>query len=321
MKPLCLVWLLAVIWSCGNDNTVQPEEESTFDYESFSKRYAAAPLPYQLSDTGLLKNKDTVRIAAPLFAPFVADSITKKIFGKTTGIRYIPLRMLEKDEESYFITKAISGNKTAALLTVFGKDRDSAASFPFLVPDADAATTQVSTIDNALSVSRSVSRKEKDNTTIDGKDVYAYNAAANIFTLVLTDVLDEGVQELVNPIDTLPRKHSLSGDYGTGKKNIVSIRDGRNATELNMFIHFEKEEGECIGELKGTLLLTSTTTAVYRQGGDACVLEFQFASNTVTLREEEGCGAHRGLKCLFDGSYKRKAVARPKVVKKKTLKK
>jgi hypothetical protein len=323
MKQLGLMLLLLVTIGCGNNKNDQPdEEESGFDYEMFSQRYAAASLPYQLSDTSLLKNKDTTRIAAVQFAPLVADSITKKLFGNTAGIRYIPLQRMEsKNGEAYFITKAVHGAKTVALLTVFGKDRDTAASFPFLVPDADPSTTQLSTIDNALSVSRNVTRKGKDDVTVEGKDVYAYNAAINGFTLVLTDVLDEGIQELINPIDTLPRKHRFSGDYGRDKKNIVSIRDGRNAAELNVFIHFEKEEGECTGELEGTLLLTSTTTAVYRQGGDPCVLEFTFTPTSVTLREEEGCGAHRGLKCSFDGSYARKDGVKQKATKKKGGKK
>lgn len=322
MKKLRFLLLLLTAFGCSNNKTAQPdEEEAGFDFETFSERYAAASLPYQLSDTGLLKNKDTARIPATQFAPFVADSIKKKIFGKTTGIRYIPLQKLEKRGETYFITKAVSGNKTVALLTVFGKEHDTAASFPFLIPDADASTTQVSTIDNALSVSRNVTRKSQDDVTVEGKDVYAYNAAINGFTLVLTDVLDEGTQELINPIDTLPRKHRFSGDYGKDKKNMVSIRDGRSAAELNMFIHFEKEEGECIGELKGTLLLTSTTTAVYRQGGDPCVLEFTFTPTSVALREQEGCGSHRGLKCSFDGKYARKDVSKQKSGKKKSVKK
>lgn len=322
MKRLgCLLGLVAVL-SCGTKKGAAPEDENTFDYETFSKHYAVAKLSYQLTDTGLLRNRDTARLMAAQLAPFIADSIKKKLFGKTTGIRYIPLKKIEnKKGESYFITKAVSGGKTVALLTVFGKEKDAAASFPFLVPDADAATVQVSTIDNAYSVSRNVVRKGKDDVTVEGKDVYAYNAAINGFTLVLTDLLDEKVQDLINPIDTLPRKHRFSGDYVRDKKNIVSIRDGRNAAELNMFVHFEKEAGECTGELKGTLFFTSTTTAVYRQGGDPCALEFRFAGSTVTLREEEGCGAHRGLRCSFDGSYPRKDAGKQKEAKKKGAKK
>jgi hypothetical protein len=60
---------------------------------------------------------------------------------------------------------------------------------------------------------------------------------------------------------------------------------------------------------------------VYRQGGDPCVLQFAFTPAAVALREEEGCGSARGLKCLFDGSYPRKQADKPKAAKKKNSKK
>ena len=323
MKWLAVVLGLVFTVSCSDSkNKKTGAEEDTFNYETFSKHYATASLPYQLSDTGLLKNKDTARIASTQLAPFIADSIKKKLFGKTTGIRYIPLNKIEsKKAESYFITKAVSGGKTVALLTVFGKGHDSAASFPFLVPDADATTSQVSSIDNAYSISRNVSRKDKQGVPTEGKDVYAYNAAVNGFTLIMTDALDEKAQDVINPIDTLSKHHRFAGDYIKDKRNLVSIRDSRNANELVMFVHFEKDDGECTGELKGTLFFTSTTTAVYRQGGDPCVLEAHFTPTSVTLHEAEGCGSHRGLKCAFDDTYKRKVAPKPKEAKKKSAKK
>ena len=319
-----MILLLAAL-GCGGSNKTKPEDETSFDYESFSKHYTAAALPYLLNDTDLLKTKDTAHINSDQITPFVSDSIKRKIFGKAADIRYVPLDKIEnKKGESYFITKAISGTKQAALLTVFGKDRQAAVSFPFLIPDAASNTTQNSTIDKAYSISRNVTQREKNDILIEGKDVYAFNAAINNFTLIMTDVLNEEKQELVNPIDTLQRQHKYAADYGKGKNNIVSIRDGRNPNELAMFIHFEAaEEGEepCIGELKGTLFLTSTTTAVYRQGGDPCVLEFKFTPTSVTLKEDEGCGSHRGLKCTFDGTYPRKGLTKPKAAKKKSSKK
>src|SRR6478672_10401547 len=148
MKRLAVLLGLVFTVSCSDSKNKKTDAEDTFNYETFSKHYATATLPYQLSDTALLKNKDTARVTAAQLAPFIADSVKKKLFGKTTGIHYIPLQKIEnKKNESYFITKAVSGGKTVALLTVFSKDHDSAASFPFLVPDADPTTSQVSSID------------------------------------------------------------------------------------------------------------------------------------------------------------------------------
>jgi hypothetical protein len=273
---------LLVLFGCNDRKEAKTEEEAAFDYKAFSEHYRSVSLPYQLSDADLLGNKDTSGINAVVFSPFVSDSIKKKLFRKTTGIRYIPLQKIEnKKGETYFITKAVSGNKRAALLTVFTKDGKSGVSFPFLVPDSSANTTQVSVIDKYYSISRNVTQKEKNDIIIEGKDVYAFNTAINNFSLIMTDVLNED-EDLINPIDTFARSHRFSGDYVKGKNNLVSIRDGRNENELLVFVHFEKDGGECTGELKGTVFFTSSTSAVYRQGGDPCVLEFRFSGSSVT---------------------------------------
>ena len=156
--------------------------------------------------------------------------------------------------------------------------------------------------------------------------MYMLNADSKTFMLIMTDALNDKVTELINPIDTLPRKHKLAADYGTGKMNLVSIRDGRKNDRLTFFIHFEKNNGECTGELKGEAFLKSPTTAEYREGGDPCILKFTFSSTSVSLKEEN-CGSRRGMQCSFDGSFGRKKWVKPlapkpeKISTKKAVKK
>jgi hypothetical protein len=102
--------------------------------------------------------------------------------------------------------------------------------------------------------------------------------------------------------------------------NIVSIRDDSKAGRLNFFIHFEKNNGECIGELKGVANFTSANTAIYKQQGDGCSLQFNFSPSSISLKELEPCGAHRGVKCSFEGSYPRKKEVKPKTPLKKSPK-
>lgn len=320
MERLVLLMALLAIIGCKDKKQTSETDEAAgaFNYETFANRFTASKLPYALTDTGLLRNKDTAALRIATFSRFVADSVKQKVFGKTSNIRFIPLAKIEVPKgESYFITKAIGPNSKAALVSVFDKEKNYAATFPLLVPDADEATSQSSIIDKTYTISRNVARKRKDDVTIEGKDVYVYNNDAKTFTLIMTDILDERAQEVINPIDTFARRHKFSGDYVKDKKNIVSIRDGRNPNELLAFVHFEKEETNCTGELKGGLLLTSGTTAVYRQGGDPCVLEFKFTPGGVTLREAEGCGSHRGFNCVFNGMYPRKKEAKTKTSSKK----
>ncbi len=140
-------------------------------------------------------------------------------------------------------------------------------------------------------------RKNSDETTSQGQEVWDLDKGATSFALVMTDALDEKISELINPIDSFSRKQKYTGDYGSGKMNLVSIRDGRRANHIDFFIHFEKDGGACSGELKGEAILKGPATAEYRVAGDPCVLTFTFSNSAVTLKEE-GCGARRGLQWL-----------------------
>jgi len=319
MKWIIPVLVFLVICACNDSKPVTKVDASGSDFQDFKGKFAKADVGYHLSDTELLQIRDTTTISSDAFEAGVPDSLKLKMLGRLSPIKYTPLAVLEsKGAETYFVMKLASTARAAALLVSFDKNNQFGAAFPFLIPDNDPRTTQVSTIDKSYSLSRSVSHKGKDETVTEGKDVYAYNAESKNFTLIMTDLLNDTTLELFNPIDTFSSKRPFTGDYGTNKRNIVSIRDGRDDKELNFYIHFEEDGGECKGELKGTAFFTSSKTAVYRQGGEACVLELQFNASSVTLREAEGCGLYRGLKCSFDGTYKKKKPLKKGLGDKKT---
>jgi hypothetical protein len=322
MVRTSFILVLFIALSCTNKKKDTTVVASQFSFQAFSDSFKTVQPPYGLSDTTLLKNTDTTTIRNEEFIKFIPDSIKQKMVGGGKNIKYIPLvKISEPEKESYYLVKVVSGNKKAAMVVTYGKKDSIAAVLPFLIPDADPETSQISTIDKSYSISRNVLRKTKDDVITEGKDVYAYNAAAKNFTLVMTDLLDESNIELINPIDTFPKQHKWAGDYIKNKKNIVSIRSTKNPSEFLFFIHFENNEQECTGELKGTALATSSTSAVFRQGGTPCVLEFHFGASSVTLKEIEGCGSFRDIKCVFDGSFPKKKEPKPKTESKTKAKK
>jgi hypothetical protein len=314
MYKIGVLMLLICFAACKQKKAAPaPQEEGQgFDFTRFTDMFQKATAPYQLSDTSLLANRDTASIRQPAFLAFLSDSSTSAIFG-AAKVRYTPLAHLAASEGAhYFLVRGVSAARHAALLLVFNRDGAFGGVLPFLVPDADPKTMQSSVLDKSFSVTRSTVRRQTDGASLEGKDVFVYNADTKRFTLIMTDGLEEG-SALINPIDTLGRQHPFSGDYATNETNIVSIRDANNPKELNFFIHFEKDD--CTGELKGTALLTSSKTAVFRQGGNPCNVEFTFSGSTVTIREVEGCGSFRGVKCVFEGRFPKKKAAKTSHVK------
>lgn len=316
MYRIGLVVLGCLLWACngGKEKKSEPEgKEDGATHAGFSNRFKAVSLPYQLTDTALLNNKDTTSLPGSYMAPLVQDSTLKKFFSKTTGIQYTPLAKVEAgSRESYYVVKASSGSRKAALLFVFDKNGNFGATTPFLVPDDNASTSQATSIDKSYAVTKGVTQRSEAGVSGEGKEVLAYDPKEKRFSLIMTDVLSDNPAVLVNPLDTFPKSNKLSGDYYRNKKNLVSVRDGRHPNQILVYIHTENSGGDCKGELKGEFVMTSSSTAVYRQGGDPCILGLTFAGNSVSLNEESGCGNYRGLDCPFSGKFTRKKEEKPK---------
>ena len=318
-KYCLLVCCLCMLAACKSKKPSLSGEEPV-EVSDFIDFFPEAKLPYLVADSTLLrKEKDSLLISHKVFTQFVPDSILTQALGKTTKMKIYPLARV-KGDETYLFAKAIAGNKTVAFILGFDKNQQFIAAMPFLRQDDQPATQQVSNIDSRYSIYKTTVRKNKDGSLSEGKDVYVLNSGAKNFMLIMTDALEDQAGELINPIDTFSRKQKYTADYGSGKMNLVSFRDGRKNDRLSFFIHFEKNSGECTGELKGEAILKSPSLAEYREGGDPCVLQFKFSSSSVSIKEIEACGSRRGLRCSFDGTYPRKKEAKTGTTKAKNPK-
>lgn len=320
MKSLkkSVIWIAALllVMGCKEKKKISLSGDDPVEAEDFVAFFQPLQPPFYYADSTLRKkNKenDSLLISYKVFTKIIPDTVLTKIYGKTTRPKIYAIgRTTGLNDESYLIVKTSANDKKALIVLGFDKENQFAASLTGLRPDLDAATQQSMTIDRRHTISKTMLRRNKDGTLSEGKDVYAFNADSKIFYLVMTDALEDKPTELINPIDTLSRKHKWAADYGSGKMNLVSIRDGRRSNELTFFIHFDKNNGECTGELKGEADITSSNTAEYRQDGDPCKLKFTFSSSSVTLSEIEGCGSYRPLNCTFNGSFAKKKESKPK---------
>lgn len=319
-KILILLLTISLIAGCKQKKKPSLSGEEPVEVNDFVNFFQPLALPCQFNDSILnKKEKESLLIGNKIFGQFVPDSVITGTFGKGAKPKIYPLGRVEVEKaETYLFSKVIAGDKKAIFVIGFDNKQQFIAGMPVLSLDQQSSTMQTVTMDSRYSITKTVMRKNADGSMGEGKDVYVLNADVKNFILIMTDALDEKVTELINPIDTLTRKNKYSADYGTGKMNLVSVRDGRKADRITFFVHFEKDNGECSGELKGEAIFKSPTLAEYREDGDPCVLQFNFSSSSVTL-SEQACGSRRGLKCLFDGSFARKKEVKPKTEKAKKI--
>jgi hypothetical protein len=320
-RTFCLLLATSFLLAgCKGKKKASLSGEDPVEISDFIDFFPGKQVPYQLSDSSLArKDTDSLLISQRVFAQFVPDSFVTKVFGKAAKTKIYPLAKVSgPEEENYLFTKVVAGEKKAAYLFAFNKEDQLLDGIQLLRSGQYPGAQQTVNIDRNYSITKIVTRKNADGTTSDGKDVYGLDNETGKFMLIMTDALDDKVAELVNPIDTFSRKHKYAGDYGTGKTTLVSFRDGRKNDRLSFYIHFEKNSGACTGDLRGEALFFSGTIAEYREGGGPCVLRFTFTSSSVLVKEVEGCGSHRGLRCSFDGTYSKRKEPKPAAKKKQT---
>ena len=316
MKLAWALFLLPVLTSCGGKKSAGISG-SMVDVKEFYELFKPVKLPYTIADTSFNKlTRDSV-VSQDVFTSFVGDTILEKTFGTSKPKIYASGRVSAKKAETYLFTKAVAGTKKAAYLLVFDKQNKFKAFLPLLVTDSDPQTTQFAAMDSRYTISLNRQRKKPNGELGYKKDAYVYNNIGE-FTLILTESNDDlaATGEVINPLDTFPRKNKFSGDYVQDKRNFISVRDGRKGSELRFFVHFEKSNATCKGELRGEATFSTSNIAVYRESGDPCVLEFSFGANSVSMKEVQGCGNYRDIKCFFEGTYTRKKE-KPKTGKKK----
>ncbi|WP_332737358.1 hypothetical protein [Flavihumibacter sp.] len=314
----CLLSIL--LMACKEEKKPLLDTEKV-EVDDFIDFFPELKLPFLVADTSLpAKSPDSLRIGNKIFAQFVPDSILHPVFGKKSKPKIYPIGKLEvEDGETYLFVKAVLAQKRTAYLLVFDKEiYKTVLPLVTISGTPKEADRNVATMDSRYTITTLRQRTAADGQVVYNKKVYVYNTEG-VFTMILTESNDKDAASavLLNPIDTLKATHKLSGDYIRDKKNVLSFRDGRTEGTLMFFVHFEKDGGECRGELKGEANITGKNTARYTETNGPCLIDFTFSGNTVTMKELEGCGSYRDIKCFFEGSFTRKKKATPPANKKK----
>jgi hypothetical protein len=255
------------------------------------------------------KNADTIPFS--VFVQFVPDSVIAPLFHKSKPL-FIPLsKITAKSGETYLFTKAIAAAKKVVYLMVFNDKKKFDAAKALMIADNDVTTSSTATMDTKYTLTTVNQQSQTNKEALYKRDVFIYNGTGG-FTLILTESngMAKKVEEIYNPIDTLPVKHKLAGDYVQDKKNFISFRDGRSPNRMMFFVHFEKEDGTCKGELKGEAKIISDKLIRFSETGSPCVIDFTFSGKNVSMKEVGGCGSYRDIRCFFEGSFTKKVVAK-----------
>ncbi|MES2004226.1 MAG: hypothetical protein V4450_06880 [Bacteroidota bacterium] len=310
MKNCLPLLLLLLVFGC-KEKKIDLSGEVPVKISDFIAVFHKINPPYAVADSSIARVGDTITIGYKAFTQFFPDSSLTPIVGSNRKLTIHPIGLIEKAKENYLLVKFIAKNKSIHV-AVFVTDKKN----KYLASKELLTNGNHDEYMHSVSVNReptfliSKEKMGKDNTFQFTRAGWVYNSAG-IFMVVINDSNEDPKKTaVINPIDTLPRKNKFSGDYVQDKKNYISIRDAKKPNAYQFFIHFEKNEGSCTGELKGEMKMKDATNAEFRENGDPCVIDFRFEGNQIILKERGSCGNHRGIKCYFDDSFTKKREPR-----------
>jgi len=281
------------------------------DADDFISSFETARPPFKLTDSIFnIDQNDSDLIGYKVFTQFIPDSVIGRHYSHGPKPNIYPIAGLIGDHKVNYLF-CLSETDTKKLLYLLclngsGHFINSKMIYPF-DPDFRSSVS----LDSKFTFNTDREHRGPDGEIYYRKEAFFLNDSGK-FNLILTESNEPYLRTsaVPNPIDTLPKKHKFSGDYELDKKNIVSIRDGRSTSGFLFFIHFEKDGGICNGELKGEARFNSASTARYHSSKDPCTIDFSFTGNRVEIKEVEGCGNHRDIKCFFEGIYPKKKETR-----------
>lgn len=318
MKRILLISCIALLLLNCKGKKGSLQEGEVMEVADFIELFPEKAHPVRIADTTLTRRTtDSSLISYKIFTQFIPDSILAKDFGKGVKPKLYPLgRTREKNKEIYLFVKAANGNKRVGYMACFSKDENFLNAMALVRTGFDSYSSAYGVLDNKFQITTYREKKTGTGTQFK-RNVYIFNEAVNEFTLIMTEPNEEIIEQITNPIDTFPQKNKFSGDYVKSKRNFIAVRDAKRNEELLFFIHFEKDNGECIGELKGNMKMISKNTGQYQAPGNPCTLEFNFEGNSISIQETGGCGSYRNIKCFFEGSYPKKITIKPRIPPKK----
>jgi hypothetical protein len=308
-KKLCYI-LLLLLFACG-EKKLDLSGATPLKPKDFLSIFPVISGNYVAADSNFTKLSDTTRIGLKAINQFIPDSIIAKYIGKEKSASFYPVGKIIKEKESYLLVNIVMKHKIEMIVFVIDTKSNKYLSSKFLIDNS----TQDDYV-HSFSVNKeptfvlSQEKPGKENLVQFSRSGWVYTAGVGFMVVINDSNESPSKTNIINPIDTLPHKNKFSADYAQDKRNFISIRDGKNTSTYTFFLHFEKNEASCIGELKGDFKMKDATHGVYTYNGDPCVIDFVFEDNEISFKETGSCGNHRGIKCFFDDQYTRKKEPR-----------
>ena len=314
MRYLSNLLILLALIGCAETKT-DLSGNTPLKINDFNAAFKNIELPIRIYDTNLVAFTDTIKIGRKALEQFLPDSVVEAIAPKLVkNASIFTVGKIEKETEYYLLLNNKDTKKQTVSVIAFSK-KNVFLGYQILT-QFDLTQKGSQFYGKTLLINKEPTflieenKLDPEQGLTNEKKGWAYTEQG--FRLIYLDANIKPEQKaILNPIDTLPTVNTFSGDYARDKKNFISLRDFGNANKYQFFLHFEKKDGTCVGELKG-LLNFNKNQATYSEKGDPCTIQFTITGNVIKIKEDGNCGNHRNMTCYFNDSYDKKRKAKSK---------
>ena len=314
MRYLSNLLILLALIGCAETKT-DLSGNTPLKINDFNAAFKNIELPIRINDTNLVAFTDTIKIGRKALAQFLPDSVVNAIAPKLVkNASIFTVGKIEKETEYYLLLNNKDTKKQTVSVIAFSK-KNVFLGYQILT-QFDLTQKGSQFYGKTLLINKEPTflieenKLDPEQGLTNEKKGWAYTEQG--FKLIYLDANIKPEQKaILNPIDTLPTVNTFSGDYARDKKNFISLRDFGNANKYQFFLHFEKKDGTCVGELKG-LLNFNKNQATYSEKGDPCTIQFTITGNVIKIKEDGNCGNHRNMTCYFNDSYDKKRKPKSK---------
>jgi hypothetical protein len=314
MRYLSNLLILLALIGCAETKT-DLSGNTPLKINDFNAAFKNIELPIRINDTNLVAFTDTIKIGRKALEQFLPDSVVDAIAPKLLkNASIFTVGKIEKETEYYLLLNNKDAKKQTVSVIAFSK-KNVFLGYQVLT-QFDLTQKGSQFYGKTLLINKEPTflieenKLDPEQGLTNEKKGWAYTDQG--FRLIYLDANIKPEQKaILNPIDTLPTLNTYSGDYARDKKNFISLRDFGNTNKYQFFLHFEKKEGSCVGELKG-LLNFNKNQATYSEKGDPCTIQFTITGNVIKIKEDGNCGNHRNMTCYFNDSYDKKRKPKSK---------
>jgi hypothetical protein len=315
MSRVALLFAIIFIISCkgkqadlSSDAPIKPNQ--------FVKAFEVLENGFAANDSNIVRLSDTVSINIKLLARFIPDTLIKRLMNGDENTTFHPIGRVDKSTETYLLLLSIKNRKPTTTVVVLDKKNIFIASKKMFSGHDNTEEYRYT-----ISINREPTFFVGREKIVNDKDLkftkigWAFNGKDFIQVVKESNERSDKLSPIINPLDTFARENSYSGNYVQDDRNYIAIRDGKTKQDYLFFLHIDKNDGNCVGELKGEMHLIDSTHATYSMGGDPCVIDITFDRNIIVTKEKGSCGNRRGMECFFDDAYTKKKEPKKKIVK------